>query len=539
MKLTLNVTLGNDRRSWPLEGQAIRIGRSSQNPIQIPDATVSKEHAEIFRRGTELLIRDLGSRNGTRVNGLEAAEARPIREGDVLEIGKVVAHVGLDPGEQRTVLRRADELSSSIRLRAQDILSRPPRVRGDTGRILHLLAEAGRVLVLPRPLGETCEQILGFVERAVPASRLVILLQQPDQPEPVPVASRSRGGRPNEPLAISRSILDAVIGDCTSVVITDTSMDARWKDQMSIVAQAIHSAMAVPLFDNERVLGVLYADSRDRSITYGEEHVEILTLLANMAAVKITNARLLEADQARQRMAHDLAIATRIQRNLLPEPPRLPGWEIDARLETCHEVGGDLYDFYLRRDGRLLFLIGDVTGKGMGAALLMSSAMSSLRTLYDQCTSPSELAGRLNAVLQRSTAPGLFVTMFLGCLDPASGRLEYVNAGHNPPILIENGAIRRLESGGPPIAILPDAPYPPGEETLAPGALLAVFTDGIPEADRDGELFEDERLLELLQEGAGEPALDALGRRILGAVDAFLTGARRIDDITLLLLRRH
>ena len=183
-------------------------------------------------------------------------------------------------------------------------------------------------------------------------------------------------------------------------------------------------------------------------------------------------------------------------------------------------------------------MIGDVSGKGMGAALLMSSAMSSLRTLYDQCLDPAELVARLNTVMHRSIDPGLFVTMFVGVLDPASGALRYVNAGHNPPLLIEGDAVQLLEDGGIPVAIA-ELPYQSGVAQLAPGALLAIFTDGIPEADRGGEMFDDERLIETLVSGAGEPALDTLGRRLMGRVDEFLAGARRTDDITLLLLRRQ
>jgi len=239
-----------------------------------------------------------------------------------------------------------------------------------------------------------------------------------------------------------------------------------------------------------------------------------------------------------QRMVLELATATRIQRTLLPEPPAVPGWTIDARLETCHEVGGDLYDFHVRSDGALVFLLGDVSGKGMGAALLMSSALSSLRTLYEACHDPAELVTRLNAVMVRNVEPGRFLTLFMGVLDPASGRLRYVNAGHNPPLLIGKGPLRRLEEGGVPIAVLPGAVYASGEETLDAGALLCVFTDGIPEAQRGEAMFEEERLVEVLVAGAAEPALDVLGRRVMTRVDEFLAGERRTDDITLLLMRR-
>ena len=535
MTLAFTITLGNDRRTWPLDGETLRIGRSSQNAIQIADPTVSKEHAEIGRRGAEYVIRDLDSRNGTRVNGIEAREPIVLHEGDMIEIGKVLGRIGSDAAEQKTVFSPGKGLGSSLRLRAQEILAKPPREGAEASRLVHLLAEAGRVLVLPKPLRETCEEILGFIERAVPASRLVVLLSPPGGGEPVPMASRIRGAGRNDPLAISRSILDLVINECASVLVQDTALDPRFAAQQSIVAQSIHSA--VPLFDNERVLGVLYADSRDLGNAFGQEQLEVLTLLANMGAVKITNARLLEFEQSRLRMTQELATATRIQRNLLPEPPRLPGWQIDARLESCNEVGGDLYDFHRRADGSLVFLVGDVSGKGMGAALLMSSTLSSLRTLYDQCPDPAELAARLNAVLHRSTDPGHFVTLWIGVLELGSGRLIYVNAGHNPPMVLDRDGLRRLEVGGVPIAILEGAPYEAGETTLDAGALLAIFTDGIPEADRDGEQFDEPRLIAALEAGAATP-LDVLGRAVIGRVDEFLAGTRRGDDITLLLIRR-
>jgi len=538
MTLLLSISFGTERKSFPLDRDSARIGRASQNTIQIADPTVSKEHAEIARAGEKVTIRDLGSRNGTRVNGVEVHEATPIHDGDLIEIGKVLARVTTDPGEAKTMFNTAAQLSSSLNLGAREILARAPG-GADVGRLVGLLAQAGRMLVLPRPLGETCDEILRVVEQAVPATRLVILLKPERGGEPEQVAARLRGGSSRQPLAISRSILDTVLQDCASVVIGNAAEDPRFRAQHSIVAQSIHAAMAVPLFDNERVLGVLYADSVDPTIGFGRDQLEVLTLLANMAAVKITNARLLEAEQRSQRIAHELTTATRIQRALLPETPSLTGWTIDARLETCHEVGGDLYDFHVRADGSLVFLLGDVSGKGMGAALLMSSALSSARTLYDVCGDPAELVVRLNAVMHRSTDSGRFITLFAGVLDLASGRLRYVNAGHNPPVLLNAGSLQRLDAGGVPVGVLDQAHYDLGEAVIQPGDLLALFTDGIPEADRGGDMYEEERLVEVLVAGARDPSLDQLGRRVLESVDNFISGARRTDDITLVLLRRE
>jgi GAF domain-containing protein len=156
------------------------------------------------------------------------------------------------------------------------------------------------------------------VERAVPSTRLILLLRQEGTGELTPLASRQRsksGG--TQPLAISRTILMAVLAENTSVLTSDATEDPRFREQMSIVAQAVHSAMAVPLFDNEKVLGILYAESNFPGLSYNQEQLEILTLLANMAAVKITNARLLETEQHRLRMQQELSTAMGIQRGLL------------------------------------------------------------------------------------------------------------------------------------------------------------------------------------------------------------------------------
>ena len=187
MTLLLSISFGSDRKTFPLDRDAARIGRASQNAIQIADPTVSKEHAEILRAGERITIRDLGSRNGTRVNGVEVTEPTPIRDGDLIEIGKVLARVTTDPDQAKTMFNAAAQLSSSLNLGAREILARGTTGGADVGRLVRLLAEAGRMLVLPRPLGETCDEILRIVEQAVPATRLVILMM----PERGCVALRS------------------------------------------------------------------------------------------------------------------------------------------------------------------------------------------------------------------------------------------------------------------------------------------------------------------------------------------------------------
>ena len=539
MPLTLTGLVGDKQSSWPLEGALMGIGRSSRHAIHIPDGTVSKDHAEITSRAGQFYLRDLGSRNGTRVNGREASEPILLEAGDHIEIGHVTLLVSGEEARPRLRLNEQSIAGTTLRLKASSILEERAKSGKDSGHLVSLLAEAGRLLVMPRPLKETCDELLEFVERAVPASRYVLLLDQGPDKEPFQIAARTRGGRADRALALSTSIMRKVLVECTSVLTRDTATDPRFQAQHSIVAQSVHSAMAVPLFDNEKVLGLLYVDSHDFSVRFDDDQLELLTLLANMAAVKITNARLLQEQQDQERVLQELASATRIQRGMLPEgTPRFPGYELEGYLESCNEVGGDLYDFHVREDGRLVFVVGDVTGKGMGAALLMSSFLASARVLYDSFADPAELSRRLGAMVYRSTDRTRFVTGFVGALDPATGVLEYVNAGHPWPMLLCNGALRELESNSVPFGVVPEFPYTTATVTLQPGEVFALFTDGITEAQRDEELYSEERFRVALREEGAAADLATLRRRLLERVDEFLAGAPRNDDITLILIRR-
>lgn len=544
MPLFLCGTVGDRFAVWELNAPVTGIGRASKNPIQIVDATVSKDHAEIRRDGDTWMIHDLDSRNGTRVNGVEVKGTAPIEAGDRIEIGHVPLRLSAEHPSPPTRLSDSAALRSSIKIKATQFLGPTPvpgsGVKGAVGgQLVHLLADAGRLLVLPRPLKETCDEILQIVEKAVPAARLILLLKQANGGEPVQIAARYMGGRAGEPLVLSRAIMKTVLEENTSVITTDATEDPRFREQMSIVAQAVHSAMAVPLFDNEKVLGLLYADLNSPIMTYNQEHLEILTLVANMAAVKITNGRLLEQEQEQARVRQELATAVGIQRSLLPaDAPQVTGYAFNAFLETCHEVGGDLYDFASTSDGKVYFMLGDVSGKGMGAALLMSSVIASARVLYDACPDPGELVTRLSAMLHRSTESKHFVTAFIGRLDPASGEIQYVNAGHPAPFVVSAAGTKGLEANGVPLGVLPMFPYSVEKVTLDPGSFLAVFSDGIPEAQRGEEFFEDARVETSLREAFQLGDVEAMSKKVIADVAAFVAGSPRSDDITLLLVQR-
>jgi serine phosphatase RsbU (regulator of sigma subunit) len=538
--LFLSGTVAGTFTVWPIDAGVITVGRSSANTVSLPDGTVSKEHAEIMVRDGQCTVRDLGSRNGTRVNGVDARTPVPLRAGDRLEVGHVRLTVSATPPAGSIPFGTSASIESSIRIGVDEVLSQRASNARSSAQIIRLLVEAGRLLVLPRPLRETCEELLDFVAEALPASRYVVLLGDDPAADPVQMAARTVQGRATQPLALSRSIIRAVLEDRASVLTQDASLDPRFAGHQSVVQQAVHSAMAVPLFDNERVLGIFYVDSQDIRVTFTQDQLELLTLLANMAAVKITNARLLEAEQVRLRLAQEAATAAHIQRSLLPAGlPSVDGYEFDAYLSTCYEVGGDLYDLHVTPEGRVLFLLGDVSGKGMGASLLMSSFLSVARVLYDTCTSVAELATRLGAITHRSTGPTHFITGIVGSLDPATGTVRYVNAGHPSGVVVaRDGRLCDLPSGGIPFGVLPEFAYDEAMIQIEPDATLTIFSDGVTEAQRGDEFFGEERVNGALRACVASESLALARVRLLNAVRDFEGDTPRADDLTVLLIRR-
>jgi phosphoserine phosphatase RsbU/P len=536
--LHLSETLGDEPLAWKIEAPLTRIGRSSACEVRLANASVSRRHAEIVRRDDRFFIQDLGSRNGTRVNGAEARAAVEIVPGDRVEVGNVGLRVTAEEPGQPVLVPAGERIDTSVQLRADHLVKAHARDEQGGPSLVACLVAAGQLLVTLRPVQETCDEILKVVARAVPATRHVLMLRDEASGELRQMSARHLGGRPRQPLALSRSIVGRVLEECTSVLTADALHDPRFSAQESVVMQVVHSAMAVPLFDNRKVLGLVYVDSQDPAVRFTPQQLEVVTLLANMAAVKISNARLLAAEQAQLRLAHELATAAQIQRGMLVPAPRVEGWQMEACLESCHEVGGDLYDCRVAHGDRLIFQVGDVTGKGMGAALLMSSFLASSRVLYESCDDPGALATRLGNIVSDNGDPGRFVTGFLGCIDLQAGTLRYVNAGHPSALLLHGGSIRPLESNGVPFGVLPGFTYDTRTAEIPPGALLAIFSDGIPEAQCGLEMFEDARLCEVLLEAAAAPDLADVRRAVLARLDAFLGDAPRSDDVTLLLIRR-
>jgi serine phosphatase RsbU (regulator of sigma subunit) len=342
-------------------------------------------------------------------------------------------------------------------------------------------------------------------------------------------------------VVISRAVIERVLGEQSSFLIEDALGDTELRDRESILTSAVRTAMAAPLFDNERVIGMLYTDTSRAGRPYTTDELRAFTMLANVVAVALTHARYRAVESEKHRLETELGAARRIMNVLLPrELPGVPGCRLTSHYEPCSEVGGDLYDVIDLDDGRFALVIGDVAGKGLGATLLVSSLLPLVRGLSGDLDNLPATFAHLNSELMRITEPFRYATLFVGILNPSDGRLVYANAGHNPPLVVRlDGGLDQLSSTGLPVAIVQDATWRTAEARLDPGDMLVLFSDGITEAwNSAGDDYSESRLCDILSSLAGHD-VDAVRDAVLVDVDTFLDGTPTSDDVTMLILSRE
>ena len=453
------------------------------------------------------------------------AAERELRHGDVISLGE--HRLTFTTDEDDTVEEHdAPEGTRIFSAREiTDIKSKPATTADDLkrqNRVLMVLHSAATELFEYRPLPDLFDKIMNLIFETVGPERCAILLLEGDPPKPVVKASRSRQGQPIE--SVSRSIARQVIEDRVSLFIPNILEDANFSAQDWILCTGIRSAICAPLWyarsdgGRDAVIGLIYLDSMIGSRSFDDEDQYIVTALANVAAARIETARLLEESLEKRRMEDDMRVASEIQRGLLPQDaPAVPGYSLCGANFPCRTVGGDYFDFEID-NGDLLFALGDVSGKGTGAALLMTMLRASVRAHWAD-GSLSHAAERINRTVAQNVPANKYITFFMGRLEPQTGRLTYVNAGHNPPMLIRStGEAETLVEGGMVLGLFDSAPFEQGVTELGPQDSLIVFSDGVSETfNAQDEEYGEARLVELLDEPArprragpagGHPRLD-------------------------------
>lgn len=539
------------------------IGRSTRSDICIPDPFASRLHAEIRREGDRYILQDLGSANGTRFNGQPLAGEIPIDSGDRFQIGETVFEFVEPRAVSQTLVGDGDDFNPSVtislsanksatelfqsieRARQAEIATKKVKAQTD---LLGLISKVGVTLLAATTLEETLQQVADLVFEAVPAERCVIMLREEEAEQredcekgmKIAVARLKEKSDDFGDIRVSRSVLREVVENQKSVLTSDAQHDPRFASQ-TMVLQGIRSVLAVPLSGKDQVFGLIYADSPVSETTFTEDHLKVLTTLASVAAIRVENARLLEERLERERMERELALATEIQQKFQPSaPPIVPGFELQGISFSCYEIGGDYYDFIQRENEKMLVALGDVSGKGTAAALLMSSLHAAIHAQIAARTPLLETVDAVNKYLAENTPPNRFVTLFVAELDQRDGTLTYVNAGHNPPLVARaDGTVEQLASGGFPLGIIHDATYEIGQTHLRSGEALVIYSDGVNETvNRQDEEFGMERLAAVVKENLHRTA-SGLRDRIESALSEFANGADAPDDITLVIVKRQ
>ncbi|MET0623495.1 MAG: SpoIIE family protein phosphatase [Pyrinomonadaceae bacterium] len=555
----------------------ITIGRSARNDVCVPDPFASRVHAEVRREGDQYFLQDLGSANGTYYNGSRLDRTVTLTHGSRIQIGETEivfkehaaeralpettieedapvpeATIAFDSAQHTTSgLLEAIEGARTQTSGRFDLAAVMPHrtgstgaaaaAAGDHGDLLALISKVGVTLLASATLDETLGQVARLVFEAVPAERCLVMLREGEAGELKIRAAEMRDRRPEVgEVRVSRTIVEEVVNQGRSVLTSDAQHDPRFRSS-TVTFQGIRSVLAVPLGVGDRIFGMIYADSPLATSRFSEDHLKVLTTLGSVAAIRVENTRLLEEHLEQQQYERELQLAREIQQRFQPTaPPVVPGFEFQGISFPSYQIGGDYYDFIPCPDGRLVVALGDVSGKGTSAALLMSSLHAAVHAQVASCRPITETVGAVNRYLADNTPANRFVTLFYAELDPLTGALSFINAGHNPPIIAhESGTLEHLGAGGVPLGILPDFDFREGRTQLRHGDTLVAYSDGVTETQNPaGEEFGTMRLQEVITQNLDRSAA-GLRDKIEAAISAFAQGMPAVDDITLVIVRRE
>lgn len=349
-------------------------------------------------------------------------------------------------------------------------------------------------------------------------------------------ADRSSGYMP---LHLDTQITGWMLVNKKPLVIDDLETDERFRTFESD-GPLFRTLLCVPLILKGRIIGSLNVFNKRGGAHFTEADTRLLSIIASQSSQVIENARLYEEEQSLKRMREELQAAYNIQIGLLPrEFPAIEGYDVAGRSIPAASVGGDYFDLIRLGDGRLFFCLGDISGKGMPAALLMSNMLATLRGQDLDAFPPAKILQRSNHQMYRSTDPERFSTLFLGILDPAAHLIRYGNAGHNHPVLVRgDGSVERLQTGDLVLGALDDLSFHEDGASLGRGDVLFVFSDGISEAiNVEDEEFGEERICRLIADHRHEGAQRIVDEMVV-AVGAHACEMPQRDDVTMVVVKR-
>ena len=404
---------------------------------------------------------------------------------------------------------------------------------------LRMLVKASELLNSSLDLDTILDVLLRYTLKSLHSAGGTIYLF--DRSTGILSARRMMGGKPVEiRLTLGEGVAGTVAKTGKTVRIADAYKDKRFFSGIDRKSGfRTRSMLCAPMKNRAGQLVGVFQILNKRKGTFTAEDSRFLSSISVPATIAIENARLHQTEMESERMRRDLELAAALQRQILPQRlPAGPSYELDAMTSPCRTVGGDFYDAIDGGSGRLILVVADASGKGIGAALLVSTFQAALHTYVEFGLSLSQIAAKLNRILYEDSTASSFVTSILASFDPETLTLRYVNAGHNNPIVRTAGnQERELITGGIPLGMIADSAYEEGELQLRVGDLLVLYTVGVTEAmDGEGRMYGEERLYRRLRELKHLPLLE-ISRGLYGDVKKHLGASPQNDDVTLLFLR--
>ncbi len=523
----------------PLQGPAVSIGRASDCSIPIKDRYLSRKHAEIIAaEGNTWILKDLGSANGTYLNGSRVERDEQLKTGDRIRLGDTeIVFETSERSTDRFIAVAESAISATIAIPVHDIADKPEEK--DVAR-LQTLTLLARELIEDRPMDELFGFIVDRVMEHLHPSRAAIALLGHDGRSFTKVEVRRQDEKDASELTISHTLLADIVEEKKALAFVDVEADEKLRTAKSIIMQGIHSILCAPLMIGNSVVGVLYVDYLFTQRAISEDDVRLVAQIGRFAAIKLETTRLREEAIQKRIMDEELKMASGIQRRLLPAAPTgVNGFTFVGKNEPCRTVSGDYYDFAVRPNGKVYFVIGDVSGKGVTAGLMMAGLQVAFRIFSKSDPDPATLVTQLNVALKENLPQSKFVTLFLGRLDTNTGVVEYVNAGHTPPLYLHKHGATELTDSDLLLGVISRAEFVNRELRLEPGDSLVLFTDGVTEArNLGGDDLGTDQIGEALVKLHGTDA-NTIAASVNETVLHHVGDAENLDDdVTLVIVSR-
>ncbi|MBL8849550.1 MAG: SpoIIE family protein phosphatase [Planctomycetaceae bacterium] len=529
------------------------LGRLPECDIQLQSSMVSRKHARVIRDGGNFVFEDLGSGNGTFVNGKRIEAPVALQHDDRIKVGPILLRFESDDPSAVSKPTLSETDAFNLDVTSDDASSTIMGAVGAAGTFgmldaqpqakLKAVLEISRAVVGTLDTEKLLPKVLDSLFEIFPhADRGCILLRDETSGRMVPRAIKHRRSTDDDSVKISRTSLQQVLENKQAILSADAASDSRFRASESISSLTIRSMMCVPLLSLAgEPLGVINIDTQNPLAQFKKDDLELMVTVAGQAALSYESARLMVSHVEKQKQDAEMDIARRVQHALLPdEMPQIPGYEFFATYEAAQAVGGDYYDIVMLRDGRIGIAFGDVAGKGVPASLVMSRLSSAVRNIIEYVSDAADAVTRLNNHMCAKAVEGRFVTFILALLDPKKNKLSVVNAGHMSPLIRRaSGEVVEFDDStvGVPLGVVEGFEYQAVERKLEPQDTIVIYTDGVSEAmNPNSELYTIERLQSFVHQSTLSPA--GLGPAIREDVKQHAAGRPQNDDITMFVFGR-